>query len=239
MNAHKNLTYGQLLTPLSVILSICFLTYDEGNYTPKLTFQERCYPYPSVAFVAYGQFSSKFLSFSINWIDALGINANVDVFYSIPLRNSAGDIVLEDDIEKFRDHLLSINGTGNLFLERSGIDFTNVAVALVEHAGEEFYYYEVGCVTQRIWSQCLAMASSMMFAAHSSVIPFSCYDLVVVGRFDAIAYTNIIGPKCFESISTNTLPLLRPPPLEYLIEDRIMAIPPCLLEEMKLWIIEC
>lgn len=182
-----------------------------------------------VAFIAYGQLSDSLLTFSKNWTDALGMIAEVDIFYSVPLKNALGDKVTDKNIQELRDHLLSLKGTSSVYIEQSGIDFTHVASALVQKAGEPFFLHETNSITQRLWSQFLAMSSSIEY--FSLLFPSACYDIIVVGRFNALDATNLNLNKCIDATKRDALPLLRPPPLEYMIEDRIMAIPPCLLTD--------
>jgi len=181
-----------------------------------------------VAFIAYGQLSESLFTFSKDWNDALGLFANVDIIYSVPLMNSIGREITKDEIQILRNHLLSLNGSSSVFIEESGIDFTNVASALVQQSGEPFYLIETKYITQRIWSLFLAIASSINL--FSMITKSSCYDFVVVGRLNSLAATNLDGNKCLQAINKKTLPLLRPPPSEYYIEDRLMALPPCLLD---------
>jgi hypothetical protein len=182
-----------------------------------------------VAFIAYGTLTENFFALSKNWSVAFGIYSKVDVYYSIPFTNSSGDMVDEEAIQSLRNHIYSLNGTANLYIELSGSDFTRVGAALVQNAGEPFYLNEIRCITQHLWSQFLTIASSVVFASHSSHFLGTRYDLVIVGRFDSLAATNIVGSKCIDTINRNALPLLRPSPLEYMIEDRLMALPQCII----------
>jgi len=213
-----------------LVLLFLFLIIDNQNFDfGHLYKSTKTCRKANIAFVVYGLKSDGFQTFSKNWNDAIGMDVEVDVFYSIPLLNSRGDNITDEDVEALRSHLLSLNGTANVYLELSGIDFTNVAAALVQQSGEPALLKETNYVTHRMWSLFLSISSSISYATHSLCFSFEKYDFIVVGRLESLAATNIAGPICIDALKRNALPLLRPAPLQYMIEDRIMVIPPCLL----------
>jgi len=141
--------------------------------------------------------------------------------------NSRGDRVAYEDVEALRNHLLSLKGTVNVYIEPSGADFTNVAAALVQQTGT--YIKDTNYIAHQIWGLFLSIASSISYATNTYCFSSKRYEFILVGRLDALGSINIAGPRCIDVLNRNAFPLLHPPPLNYMIEDRIMVLPPCLL----------
>jgi len=223
-NFHAGKGFVGLFVFMNVLIEIGIL-----SFATKETSQVCKVSKSNVAFIVFGLMPDGFQTFSKNWDNAIGMNAKVDIFYSPPLMNSRGDKITDEDVEALRTHLLSLNGTVDVYIESSGADFTNISAALVQQSGEPAFLDDTKYVTHRIWSLFLSTASSISYATRNLCFSSKLYEFIVVGRLEALGATNIVGPRCIDVLNRNALPLLRPSPLEYMIEDRIMVLPSCLL----------
>lgn len=196
---------------------------------PNDLFQKR----PQVLLVLYGMIGR---AFDVNnrfvpgsWSAVLGLDADVDVFYSVP-RTLADVGPLRNILTSSREMnrlnlLLSLLGSRSVKTVLCRADLTQAAAVLVQRAGHPFLCERSNYITHRSWSTMLGISASIALISNSGAH----YDLAVLGRLDAINSTFLNGTSCLDAVSLGHIPALRVE-IPDSIEDRFLAFPPRIIK---------